>query len=365
MAEFSYSGPVKPRIPPRTIRRRRLLLMVPAVFIILLFLYIVGYKAGAQERELRDYIQQTNSFANKSNAVAEDLEKQLKRPSQKSKASFRTDIMDMVQECSNIRDYAEAMIVPEEFQKVHSYFIMAMKLRHEGMSLYKPQIFEALSSSTPKLKEKKITKALKYLSFSDFAYENFKQELNKIVKSYDLDIKITDSIFLGKYSLYQKENIMGFVKKLKKEKVKDAGDVAILDVATVPLRVSINTNTQVRVLPLTSSVKVRIEVENKGKIALNNIPVEIELITKGRTSGEKKQGKIDKLPVNGTTKITLEGFSPSESGLNKLKIKVGPVFGEQETDDNYYEYKFIIQENTPSQSQDTSNTSTDTSTSTD
>lgn len=351
MDDFSYQDTVKTKLPPKLVRRRRLLLIVPLVLVLLLFLYIVGYKASAKRREMHGYIQQTNNIANKSNEIAKDLEAQLTNPQVKSKVAFRTNLMDMVQECQYLNDNAENMIVPEYLQQAHSYFIMTMKLRHKGMELYKPPIFEAISSNSPKIKEKEIAQALKYLAFSDLAYKTYKEEMKKIMNGEDYGIKIVNSKFISGDNIFEKENIMAFLTKLKGENFQGSGDVAVLDVATTPLRVSINTDTEVRVLPVTDTVSVRIEVKNKSDKAQSDIPVEVELLTEGKTSGEKKQAKIANIIAGGAAKITVEDFSTTEGELNIFKIKVGPVYGEKNTDDNYYEYKFIMSNESQNQDQ--------------
>jgi hypothetical protein len=344
MAEFSYSQPIKTKIPPRLIRRRRLLLFVPAVFLVIFFLSVLGYKATARRRMLTDYIRQTNSIAKQSNKVAIYLENQLKEPTVKSKASFKTKLMDMVQECQNLRDHAENMVVPEDLRLAQGYFFMAMKLRYKGMELYKPPIFEAISSNSPTIDEGDISSALRYLALSDLAYENFIEELNTITKGERLGVKVLRSQFLKNNAIYEKENILKFITALKGEDFKDTGDLAVLDVATEPLRISINTETDVRVLPDTDVVNVRIEVKNKGKTLQKDIPVEAELVTEGKKQGAKKQMKIDEILPDGTAKVSLEGFDPVRGVLNIFKIKVGPLFGEENTGDNYYEYKFQLGE---------------------
>ncbi len=250
--------------------------------------------------------------------------------------------MDMVQECQNLEDHAKNMIVPDNLEEAHSYLVMTMKLRHQGMELYKPPIFEAVSSNSQKIDESEITKALKYLALSDLAHQSFMDEVNKLIKDENIGEKPLKSVFLEDDTIYEKKNVLEFLNRLKGENFKGAGDLSVLDVATNPLRISINTKTDVRVLPITDEIDVRVEVKNNTDKPQKDVPVEVEFLSEGEKKGIKKQGKIVEIAANGTAKITIKGFQPVKDKLNIFKIKVGPLFGEQNTADNYYEYKFIL-----------------------
>ena len=341
MADFSYSSPpVRTTIPSKTIRRRRLLFAVPAFLMIIIILYVLGYKAGARRRELTGYINQTNEIAVKSNKIANQLEGQLRDPKQVSKASFKTALMDMPQECQNLESQAQNMPVPTETEGAQSYLLLAMQLRRKGLEIYQPAISKAISTNINSVNEKDLVMALKYLALSDLAYDNFRQEILNVIKGEDVTTKVIKSKFINDPSAYDKPTVVSFLSKLKGGVTLQGGDIGIVDVATEPLRTGINKQTEVRILPATDTVNVRVEVSNNGKTAQKDIPVEVELTVKGKS--QKKRGKILLVEPGQKVKITIVGFSPVSGSLNTFKVKAGPVFGEQNTADNYYIYKFVL-----------------------
>lgn len=322
-------------VPPRNIRRRRLLIFIPIILLIL-FLYVIGYRATALRREATKYTDVTNTIAGQSNFLGKQFRAALNSG---GKSKFLTETLDnIVDQALGLSQRAEAIEPPKDLKLAHSYFVVAMKLRHQGLEKYNRYVINSMSSVQSKQNQSS-KEALEDIRLSDKAYAYFIQEAKNYLNSNGLKIKLKESVYLPAGT---KQLSTTSANSNKTNEIIGEPDIFVEDVATVPLRVSYNPDNDIRVLPDTSTVYVRIEVGNKGKVEEKDIAVETALYNNDKFVA-KKSGVLDSIQPGETSKITTEEFEVSKEGLNVFKIQVGPLLSEKNKQDNYYSYKFIIQ----------------------
>jgi len=332
-------------VPPRNIRKRRLLILVPVV-LLFIFLYIVGYRATALRREVNKFGDSTNAIAGQSNFLGKQFRAALKT---KSKSKFLNESLNnIVDQALGLSQRAEAIQPPQNLKLAHSFFSVSMKLRHQGLEKYSRAVIASLSTIEPTNKDASIKGALEDISLSDVAYSYFLQETRRYLSSNNLKISLKKSAFLSastikSVTVVKEEKPAEKKAQLKeKEKDKESADVYIEDVATSPLRIGYNSENDVRVLPDTDEVDVRIEVGNKGKADEEDVGVEVYLYNKGKFVA-KKSAVLDSVEAGGTNKISIKNFKVKSEGLNTFKIKAGPLVSEKNIDDNNYTYKFVLE----------------------
>lgn len=322
-------------VPPRNIRRRRLLILIPVV-VLLLFLYVIGYRATALRREVTKYTDATTAISSQSNFLGKQFRAALNSG---SKSKYLSESLDnIVDQSLGLSQRAEAIEPPKDLKLAHSFFIVAIKLRHQGLEKYNRFVINSMSSVKASSNNQVSKEAIEDIRLSDKAYRYFVDETRRYLKSNNLTIKLKESVFLT--SKTKQLNIS--TKSKTKSDVLGAPDIFVEDVATVPLRVSYNPDNDIRVLPDTGDVAVRIEAGNKGKVDEKDIAVEVSLYNDNKLI-TKKSGIIDSIKQGETSKITIEGFEAIKDGINIFKIQLGPLLTEKNTQDNKYEYKFIIQ----------------------
>lgn len=321
-------------VPPKNIRKRRLLIFLPVV-VVLLFFYIIGYKANAVKRDAANFTDATNLIATQSNFLGSQFRAALNSD---SKSKFLNESLEnMVEQALTHSQRAEAIEPPEDLRLAHSFFVVSMKIRHQGLEKYSRKVLTALNQ---KSLSSAADEALKDISLSDISFNYYLQETRRYLSSNNLKINLKNSNFL---TAQAKKKIATATEKRPAEKKEEAGqpNLAILDVATKPLRVSFNPDNDIRVLPDTNSVDVRIKIQNKGQTGEEDIPIEVELLNDSKSIA-KKDMVLSKITAGATEKVTIGGFKPPHEGLNVFKVQVGPLAGEQNKDDNSYTYKFIF-----------------------
>jgi len=336
---------------PKKIRRRRLFLLLPAgLIIILLFLSIVGNIARGRQQEVTDYFDAVNEIAEQSNRISKRFTELTKTTTASSQGQFKSSLTDLIAQSQDIFSTSMGLKNLEELKEANSFLVISMRLRNEGLEKYQSAVLSAMSG-VASVDAKEISLALKDLSLSDSAYTHFIKEAQAFLNEEEIKIKIQSSKFISDETVYEQPKVSAFLQQIKskapvkgKAKVEDSKikadtDVYISDVATEPLRASVDAN-GVRELPSSDEVAVRIAVGLKGS-AQKKVPVEVVLYVKGDSKSEEKSS-VD-LTANGIAKVTIPGFSPTEKEVNTFKIKVGPLKGEAKTDNNEYEYKFRMQ----------------------
>ncbi len=325
-------------MPAKRIRRRRLLIFVP-IIVLLLILYIIGFRATAVRRGAEQFSNSTASITKQSNFLGKQFGLAI---NSSSKSKFLSESLDnMVEESLTLSEKASAIEPPEDLKLAHSFFVVAMKLRHQGLEKYSRITLTAFSAKASKQSEEE---ALKDISLSDAAYKYFLQETNRYLNSHDIKITLTKSIFVSttlNKKITKKKAPKPKPKKKEEETKKTDSDLAIDDVATEPLRVSFNPDNNIRVLPDTDSVDIRIRIQNNGKEDIEDVPIEVELLN-GDKSMSKKQGSLNRIKAGLKRRITIKDFKPKKDGINVFKITVGDPSSENNAADNTYEYKFIF-----------------------
>ncbi|TET53346.1 MAG: hypothetical protein E3J54_04430 [Actinobacteria bacterium] len=320
-------------IPPRNIRRRRLLVLIP-VIVLFITLYVIGYRATAARREAKSFVNSTNAIAKQSNYLGKQFRAAL---NSSSSGKFLSDSLNnLIDESLTLSQDAEAIEPPKDFKLAHMYFVVSMKLRYQGLEKYSRPIISSVSSSTAK-NDKNIKEALDDISLSDNAHRYFLEETKRYLNSKNLKFSLLKSTFMT--SNIKKRQTPKV--ETKKSPLGDA-DIFIDDVATVPLRIGINSQNEVRVLPDSEKVGVKVKVGNKGKVVEKDIPVEITLKNEGKFVAKKK-GVLDSVEPEKTSNKIIKGFEPPKKGLNVFEIVVGPLFSEKNKDDNNYTYKFVFE----------------------
>jgi uncharacterized protein (UPF0248 family) len=315
-----------------------LLVFIP-VIILLAFLYVIGYKATALQREATRFGETTSSIAGQSNFLGKQFRAALNAS---SKSKFLNESLNnMVDQALSLSQRAEAIDAPQDLKLAQSFFAVSMKLRHQGLEKYSRSLITAISSAQHKTSTKA---ALNDINLSDVAYSYFLQETRRYFSSNNLKIALKKSAFLTGDSSKHLVAAKAEKKPAEKEKEKKPGeepDISVEDVATDPLRISFNPDNDTRVLPDASEIDVRIEVSNKGKSDEKDIPVEVYLYNKGKFTA-KKRSVIDNIKAGERARLTVKGFEPKKEGLNTFKIKAGPLVSEKNEEDNTYTYKFIF-----------------------
>ncbi len=325
-------------IPPKNIRRRRLLVFIPVILLFVLF-YFIGYKANATRREATNFTNTTGKIAEQSNFLGSQFRAALTANS-KSKSKFLGESLDnMIAQALTQSQRAESIEPPEELKLAHSFFVVSMKLRHQGLEKYSRKILTAFDKNKSKTAA---DDAINDINLSDTAYQYFLQETRRYLSSHNYKINLKKSNFITPTAKKKIEVVASKPKKeKKKEKPANPPDLAIVDVATEPLRISFNPDNDIRVLPDTNSVDVRIEIENKGSEKEEDIAVNVELLN-GEKSIDKKDNVLSFVSAGKKRKITIDGFEPLSEGINIFKITVGSPDDEENKEDNSYTYKFIF-----------------------
>ena len=136
-----------------------------------------------------------------SDSIGGELTKLLTEPGDTSRKDIQTKLDQFVTKSEQLEAQAKALEVPKDLldQNVHQFFVMAMTFRHTGLADLEPSLMNALEVQDTEVAAEQISRALYYLTNSDFLYkEVFVTKATEIVKEKNLDgVTVPSSQFLS------------------------------------------------------------------------------------------------------------------------------------------------------------------------
>ena len=318
----------------------RLLLVLAAVIVIVVVIVVV-VKSAMETGEAADYQRYMTSVADlveQSDTIGGELTKLLTDPGDTSRKDIQTKLDQFVAKSRQLETQAKEMEVPKDLleQNVHQFLVLAMTFRATGLADLEPSLMNALEVQDTEVAAEQISRALYYLTNSDFLYrEVFVPKATEVVKEKSLaGVTVPSSEFLSDPDLASRTQAQEIIATLKSTgNLQAVHGVAIDKVVAQPDEQEIEDG---RTYNLTSSDELAflVTVENQGNMAEKDVPV---VITLGTASGEPQKitATIPELKPGALVTATIEGLNPTDYGeVAVLTVEAGPVAGEKFEDNN-------------------------------
>jgi len=326
------------------------LVVVLAVIVIVVVVVVFAARSAINSGEAADYqryMTAVTDILNRSDSMGGELVKLLTKPGDTSRKDIQTRLDQYANTSEELELEAKALEAPKEFisQGVHQFFVLVMTFRHTGLTDLKPSLMNALEVQDTQVASEQISRALYYLTNSDFLYkEVFAPKATDILTQEKLTgITVPATQFLTDPDLASTSRAQEILAQLKSTgNLQAVHGVAVAKVVAMPDEKEIIGGDTYN---LTSSDELAfmVTIENQGNMAEKDVPVTVTLLSTDSTEPQKVTVKVPELKPKQEMTVTVEGINPSAYGeVALLTVKVGPVKDEKLTDNNSIEAHVIF-----------------------
>lgn len=321
---------------------RSILYFIIIVIIIIFIIYLIG-SCGARAKATREYVTKTESLTTRINKVASEFNTLRENIGNFSLDEVEKKLANYENESNSISNSSLEISPPDELKKAHAYFTVSMDLRRDGLHRYRISFENALKDIDIQIAAQQMSDALKILSISDTAYNNFKKETDAIIKKYNLSETtfLSVSNFLPTGNEYEMSKVVDYINTIKSLKnLVETHDIAISFLALNPKKTATKNNIDVLA---SGNFIISVVVKNNGNKKEENIKVKATLKTAKEVEYQEQTETIASLSPKEEKSVTIRGLSPSRDGTtNMLTVYIEPVPAEKNTDDNIKEYEFMM-----------------------
>jgi hypothetical protein len=326
------------------------LLVVLAVIVVVVVVIVVVARSAMQSGEAaayQRYMTAVSDILEQSDALGSEVEQLLTEPGDTNRKDIQTRLDRFVATSAALTDEAMALEAPEEMvdQGVHQFLILVMTFRQNGLTDLKPSLMNALEVEDTDVAAEQISRALYYLTNSDFLYkEVYFPEAAEILQAKELKgITVPGSEFLSDPDLAAKARVQEMLAELKSTgNLQAVHGVALAKVVAMPDETEIESGSTYN-LTASDQLVFLVTVENQGNMAEKDVPVVVTLLSPQSAEPQKVTVTIPELKPGETVTAPVEGLNPTEYGeVAQLKVVVGPVPGEKVETNNSLEAKVIF-----------------------
>jgi hypothetical protein len=326
------------------------LLVVLAVIVVVVVVIVVVARSAMKSGEAADYQRYMTEVADileQSDAIGGELERLLTNPGDTTRKDIQTRLDKFVATSAQLEEQTIELEAPNDLvsQSVHQFLVLVMTFRRAGLTDLKPSLLNALEVQDTDVAAEQISRALYYLTNSDFLYQEvFIPKAAEVLKTKGLSgVTVPSSRFLSDPDLASKSAVGEMIAQLKSTgNLQAVHGVALDKVVALPDELELKAGSTHN---LTSSDQLafQVTVENQGNMAEKDVPVVITLLSPQSAEPQKVTVTIPELKPGEIVTATVEGLNPTEYGeIAQLTVLVGPVPGEKFEKNNSLEAKVIF-----------------------
>jgi hypothetical protein len=335
------------KILPKPLLR---LLVILAVIVIVVVAIVLVVRSSMNSGEAADYQRYMTAVADilkKSDVMGGELVNLLTNPGDTNRTDIQTQLDQFVATSEKLELQAKALDAPSELikQNVHQFFVLVMTFRHTGLADLKPSLMTALEVQDTEVSSEQISRALYYLTNSDFLYrEVFIPKVTDILKAKNLTgVTVPTSQFMTDPDIASKSRAQEILAQLKSTgNLQAVHGVAVGTVVAIPDNQEIKSGGTYN-LHSSDQLAFVVAVENQGNMAEKDVPVTVTLLSPASTKPQTVTVKVPELKPKEQVNVTVEGLNPTEYGeVALLRVEAGPVKDEKFKDNNWMEANVIF-----------------------
>jgi hypothetical protein len=334
------------KLLPTPLLRLIVALVAIIVVVVVVVVAVTASRGSGDADDYQSYMTSVATILKQSDAIGAQLTTLLTSPGDTTRKDIQTKLQGFVTQSEQLEIQAKNLSVPKELidQNVHQFFVMAMTFRHTGLANLEPSLMNALEVQATDVAAEEISRALYYLTNSDFLYTQvFVPKATEIVKQKSLSgVTVPVSQFLSDPDLASRAQAQEVIAQLKSAgSLQAVHGVAIAKIVAQPDDQELKKG---QTYNLTSSDQLAflVTVENQGNMSEKDVPVVVTLTTQ---TGEPQTVTvtIPELKPGKPLTATVLGLNPTQYGeVAALTVNVGPVAGEKYKDNNTIEANVIF-----------------------
>ena len=326
----------------------RLLVLLAAIVVIVVVITLVVRSAinSKEAAGYQRYMIEVSSILKTSDAMGAALTTLLTDPAGTTRSNLQTRLDTYIQKSSQLATQAEKMKVPSQLvsANVHQMFVTTMQLRAKGLVDLKPSLMTALEVQDVVVSSEQVSRALKYLTLSDFLYDEvFVQRAADVLKQKNLvGINVPTTQFLTDPDLDSNSRVQAMLTTLKSTgNLQAVHGVGLIKVVVIPDEKVITANDTFNLVS-SDQLAFQVTIENQGNMSEKNVPVKVTIYPVTEKT-ESKTVNVPEIKPKEQLTVTVKGLNPTPYGEKAhLKVEVGPVKDEKRKDNNSLEADVIF-----------------------
>ncbi|MHB1390863.1 MAG: CARDB domain-containing protein [Thermoleophilia bacterium] len=332
------------RRPPAQSPLVKVLIILVAV-VVLVLIVSLGIKSCINSKkvsEYRDYFAAVEKVAADSDDIGKQLSGMFQKPDAQVRASMEGKLTEFQNASNQLLDQAKAIKPPDIFKSENEWFVASMQIRARGLKGLQPAILNALEARDNQAGAAQVAHEMLILLTSDVAYDEFfYQPAQRVLQDEDVkDIKVPQAKFLTDSALASQQTVVAVLEQLKGGTAQVSGlhGVALAGIKLQPSGMALVANSD-NSTKASDSLTFQVEVENQGEATESEVLVSLNMTAPGQPAPQKVDGRIPTIAPGERKTIELTGLAAQAGTQYLLRVEVGPVLGEVNTQNNIGEYR--------------------------
>jgi len=327
----------------------RLLVILAVIIIAVVVIVVVARNAirSGESTEYQAYMDSVAGILEESDTVGAELVEMLTNPGDTNRTEVQSRLDGFVSSGEQLQVQAEALEAPKDLvdSGIHQFFLLVMSFRKTGMTELKPALMNALEVEDTDVTAEGISRALYYLTNSDFLYkEVFVPRAKDLLAKKELaGVTVPASQFFSDPDLASNAQVLDILAGLESTgNLQAVHGVALDKVVAMPDDKEIKAGGTFNLTAI-DELAFEVTVENQGNTDEKNVKVTITLLSSESPDPQKVVAEIPLIKAKQKAKVTVQGISPSPYGeVAVLKVKAGPVPEEKYSGNNQIEANVIF-----------------------
>jgi len=317
--------------------------------ILVFILLVVAFKGclnARKERNMQEYVKNTNELINLSKAESRRLFDVLSAPSDQNQAVDRQNQANTLKiDSATLADRANKLDVPGQFSKAHDYFTESLELRRDALAEVADQLPGALAQEERRQSTSRIGEMMQVFNASDVLLRSrFKVEEDRALKAEDVKAQVPSDAaltFLPDVQWLQPDYVASQVSGIRGGTSATTGGLHGDGLGTVALGGAALTPGGSATVQLTRDTAFDIQVVNQGDGTETDVGV---TVTVGSGADAMKlEETIPEIAAGEAKNVSIPLSSQPPTGQNvPITVNVKPVPGEKVTDNNKADFTVIF-----------------------
>jgi hypothetical protein len=319
--------------------RRLVGLGIAVLIIILLVLGIRGCLNARKERGFENYQRDLVAIVNEANQLSDNFFKRLQEPSG-SGLEFESALSTDRSTAEGLLERVQGLDTPDELASEQQELELAFTLRRDGIGGVADQIQGALGEN-PNEAQEAIADYMRYFLASDVLYGRARTGIDDELKAQDITVqeKLPDAAFLRSDEWLSEDFVSENLSGAQAGAAGNCpqGEICGLELIQTEVGGTILDPTVPNTVAGGGPYEIIISAQNQGTTEATEVPISFEV--SGGPNEIDGNGTIAKIRPGLTKTGTIEIRPDPEAGASlTLDVSVGPVPGEQLTDNNESSY---------------------------
>jgi CARDB len=309
--------------------RRALALGGGLVLLILLVLGVKGCLDARANRALSDYADDVTQIVQETDQTSKDFFGKLSDPGTLSVTEFVAEVNADRSAMDNYASRVDGLDAPGDMSQAQNALELTYDLRSSAMTEIADKMPTALGDAGAAKATAGIARQMEKLLAADALYAAVvRPEIDGVLADNGIEgADVPESDFLPDGTEWlEEDSISEALASVSGSSAGDVSGVHGLELTSVSVNGKELTEEALLVSP-DETVEVEVEVENQGESTENGVDVTVSV------DGTELQGSIESVGVGETAAVSIP-LTPTPRGQVELEVEVGPVPGEQITENN-------------------------------